>query len=151
MHHAMPRRGQCITPAAFLDAIHQTCIRRMTASPTLRLSLSIAFGNSNSWARRHLVSQSFGGGAASVESVVGQLLGTGGRPKPARKPHCSGVCCPRWGLFARVDAPSWRQFMRAAAASDCYPEQGARCAADFAKKIKCLSKRTSFTGVDSRR
>ena len=42
----------------------------MTASPTLRLSLSIAFGNYNSWARRRLVSQSFGGGAASVDSVV---------------------------------------------------------------------------------
>jgi hypothetical protein len=28
MHHAMPHRGQCITPAAFLDPIHQSAHRR---------------------------------------------------------------------------------------------------------------------------
>ncbi len=27
MHHAMPHRGQCITPAAFLDPIHQSAHR----------------------------------------------------------------------------------------------------------------------------
>jgi len=27
MHHTMPHRGQCITPAAFLDPIHQSAYR----------------------------------------------------------------------------------------------------------------------------